>query len=64
MLPSHMPELRSRDDVAFVRDRLRLHPDEEVADEAVAAEFEEEVGRALTNWYKRFDNTVHIFVHT
>ena len=59
MLPGGMPELRSKDDIQYLKERLVLH----MGEEAAAAEFAAEAERALTDTRKLLDNTIHILAH-
>ena len=59
MLPCRMPELRTRDDILYLKERLALG----LGDEAAAALFKTEAEAALSDTRKRIDNTIHILVH-
>ena len=58
-LHARMPELRTRDDIGYLRERLRL----DLSDEAAVTVFLAEADKALSDFYKRLDNTIHILVH-
>jgi broad specificity phosphatase PhoE len=60
MLPAGMPELTSKEDINYLRDKLA--PAE--TDEETVKKFAEQVKNALGDVRKRLDNTVHIFVHS
>ena len=59
MVPAGMPELAAREDISYMRDMLAL----DVTDEKATAVWRKEVDAALTNWFRRFDNTIHILKH-
>lgn len=59
MLPAGMPELASKEDINYLRDKLA--PTE--GDEEAVKRFQDEVKNALGDVRKRLDNTVHILVH-
>ena len=59
MVPSGIPELASRDDISYLRDMLHLAK----TDEAASKLFRTEIDNALNNWFRRFDNTIHILKH-
>ena len=59
MLPCRMPELRTRDDIQYLKERLGLA----LSDGAAAALFKAEAEAALSDTRKRIDNTIHILVH-
>jgi len=59
MLPSGMPELRSRDDIGFVTEQLALGD----SDEEASLMFRSEAKNGLIDIYKRFDNQMHIYAH-
>lgn len=54
-----MPELSSKEDINYLRDMLALN----MTDEQVAERFRADMNEALTNKFKRFDNTMHILKH-
>lgn len=60
MLPAGMPELASKEDINYLRDKLA--PTE--SDAEAAKRFADEAKKALSDTMKRLDNTVHIFVHS
>lgn len=84
MIHANMPELRSKDDTNFIRQRLGLDGSGGGfrmagggigagavtggggggGNDKVKAKFMEEIDRSLNDWYKRLDNTIHIFVHS
>jgi Phosphatidylinositol 3- and 4-kinase/Phosphoinositide 3-kinase family, accessory domain (PIK domain) len=59
MIAAGMPELRSREDVHYIRDMLAL--DKSAADAALA--FRAEAAKALADVYRRVDNQLHIWAH-
>lgn len=59
MLPSGMPELRSRDDIGFVSEMLALGR----SDEEAALMFRSEASKGLKDVFKRVDNQMHILAH-
>ena len=59
MIPSDMPELKNREDIGFIRERLAIDLGEQQAKE----KFEREIEKALSNRYKLFDDTIHILKH-
>ena len=59
VVPAGMPELSSKEDINYLRDMLALN----MTDEQVAERFRADMNEALTNKFKRFDNTMHILKH-
>lgn len=59
MLPAGMPELASKEDINYLRDKLAPT----LSDDDTVKVFTEEVKNALGDVRKRLDNTVHNFVH-
>jgi len=59
MLPSGMPELRSRDDIGFVSEMLALGR----TDEEASLMFRQEASKGLKDFMKRVDNQMHILAH-
>lgn len=59
VVPAGMPELSSKEDINYLRDMLALN----MTDEQVAERFRCDMNEALTNKFKRFDNTMHILKH-
>ena len=59
MVPAGMPELSTVDEIQYLRDMLMIGVDDDKAWKTFHAEMES----ALKNWFRRFDNTIHIMVH-
>ncbi len=60
MLPAGMPELASKEDINYLRDKLAPAD----TDENAVKTFCGEIKNALGDVRKRLDNTVHILVHS
>eukprot|EP01029_Cantina_marsupialis_P008234 TRINITY_DN195920_c0_g2_i1.p1 TRINITY_DN195920_c0_g2~~TRINITY_DN195920_c0_g2_i1.p1 ORF type:complete len:1934 (+),score=559.77 TRINITY_DN195920_c0_g2_i1:830-5803(+) len=59
MVSAGMPELANAEDIRYFQDKLMF----EKNDEEVAQYFDKELDQALSNKFKRFDNTIHILKH-
>jgi len=59
VVPAGMPELSSKEDINYLRDMLGLN----MTDDEIAERFRADMNEALSNKFKRFDNTMHILKH-
>lgn len=59
MVPAGMPELKSSEDIHYLREMLYRDDTEEAA----ASTFHEEIEKGLKNWFKTVDNAFHILKH-
>jgi hypothetical protein len=59
MIAAGMPELRSCEDIHYLRDRLLLT----LTDDAASKAFKKEIKKTISDFYRRVDNSIHILKH-